>query len=354
CRIPTDSAAIYAGIDSLAWRDSQAAASVRALLAGYDEAVQWWRDALRWLLQQPWLDAPAGRRSPAQLVAGFWGVDSLPLPLITAVRFGDVAAMPVLGAAHIGPYLFQPRNAIAPEWLAGSGMQQALASWLPIRWGESPLTVVIGGRAETVVSPWAQEQARPGAFFGEHDAIRIDPGITPIVAAAVFVHEWHHLVAAQRRLQGPQPVGLVDDGTQLTLRELDPWLAEGFAEWATEETLRPARVAGALLLFSQAEKRLAVATRDSTDPHILGYRLVRAAAGRTTVAALRERLVADFHDAAALARALHLSGASRTRTLVLSRPPNASVIPEVTFTWDDGFAFDMSRRLVLPETHPER
>jgi hypothetical protein len=353
CRTGADSAGVFAGVDSLARRDPGAAAAVRALLAGYDDAAQWWRVALRWLLLQRWLETPAGLRSPQQLMASFWSTDSLELPEIVPTRFGDAAAMPVPAADYIGPYLFRPRNGVAGEWLAGEGMREAFRSWLPIRWGESPLTVVIGGHAETVVSPWAQAQARPAAFFGERDAIRIDPGITPIVAVAVFLHEWHHLVAARRRLQGPHPVALVDDGTQLRLRELDPWLAEGFAEWATEETLRPVRSTVPLLLFTQAEKRLAGSTRDSTDPHLLGYRLVRAAAKQAPVPALRDRLVAMLHDATLLARTLRFSGASTTPPLTLSRPPNASVIPEVTFTWDDGLAFDMSRRLVIPNTRPE-
>jgi hypothetical protein len=353
CRAGADSAQVYSGIDSLARRDPGAALAVRALLAGYDGAAGWWRGALRWLLLQRWLDTPAGPRSPQQLMANFWDTDSLALPEIVPTRFGDEAAMPVLAAEYIGPYLFRPRNAVAGEWLAGEGMREAFQSWLPIRWGESPLTVVVGGHAETVVSPWAQAQARPAGFFGEHDAVRIDPGIMPVVAVAVFLHEWHHLVAARRRLQGPRPAALADDGTELRLRELDPWLAEGFAEWATEETLRPARSMVPFLLFTQAEKRLAGSTRDSTDPHLLGYRLVRAAAKQAPVRALRDRLVATLHDANLLDRTLHLSGASATPSLTLNRPPNASVIPEVTFTWDDGLAFDLSRRLVIPNIRPE-
>jgi hypothetical protein len=338
CRVATDSVEVYAGIDSLAHRDSDAATSVRALLAGYDDATGWWRRAIRVLLLEPWLDTPVGRRSPAQLMAAFWGVDSLPLPDIRDRRFGDAAAMPILAAVYLGPHLFHPRNASAVEWLAGDSMRQAFASWLPIRWGESPLIVAIGGHAE---------------FFGDRNAIRIDPGIMPIVAVAVFLHEWHHLIAAQRRLEGAHPVALADHRSELQLRELDPWLAEGFAEWATEETLRPALPAAALLLFTQADKRLAVATRNSSDPHFLGYRMVRAAAARSAPAALRDRLVSDLHDPLSLARALHLAGASRTPAFTLTRPPNASVIPEVTFTWDDGLAFDMSRRLVIPDTRPE-
>lgn len=353
CRTGADSAQVFAGIDSLARRDARGALAVRALLAGYGDAAVWWRGALHWLLVQRWLDTPAGPRSPQQLMANFWSTDSLELPEIVPTRFGDEAAMPVPAAADIGPYLFRPRNGVAGEWLAGAGMREAFQSWLPIRWGEPPLSVMIGRHAETVVSPWAQAQARPAAFFGERDAVRMDPGITPVVAVAVFIHEWHHLVAARRRLQGPRPAALVDDGTELRLRELDPWLAEGFAEWATEETLRPARSMVPLLLFTQAEKRLAGSPRDSTDPHLLGYRMVRAAAKQAPMHVLRDRLVATLHDATLLARTLHFSGPSATPALILNRPPNASVIPEVSFTWDDGLAFDVSRRLVIPNARRE-
>ena len=353
CRTATDSAAVYAGIDSLGRENPTASTAVRALLAGYDAAVAWWSRALHWLLVHRWLPASGDRVSPQQLMGTFWGVDSLALPEIAPVRFGDAAAMPELGAASIGPYLFRPRNGVAAEWLAGAGLREAFRSWLPLRWGESPLVLVQNGRAETVVSPWAQAEARAAAFFGETDAIRLDPGITPVVAVVVFLHEWHHLIAAQRRLAGPRPAALLDDGTQLHLLELDPWIAEGFAEWATEETLQPVRDSVPLLLYTQAEKRLALAAHDSTDPHLLGYRLVRAAAARTSVAVLRDRLVTHLHDPVGLARLLHLSGPGAVPSLTLNRPPNASVIPEVTFTWDDGLAFDISRRLVIPPSRPE-
>ncbi|MGH7523349.1 MAG: hypothetical protein ACREK8_03495 [Gemmatimonadales bacterium] len=353
CRAATDSVAVFAGIDSLARQDPMAAAAVRALLAGYDGAVAWWRRAVHWLLVNRWLPAPAGRVSPQQLMGMFWSVDSLPLPEIDPVRFGDAAAMPVPGAASIGRYLFRPRNGVAAEWLAGAGLRQAFDSWLPLRWGESPLILVQNGRTETVVSPWAQAEARSAAFFGETDAIRLDPGITPLIAVVVFLHEWHHLIAAERRLAGPHPAALLDDGTQLHLLELDPWIAEGFAEWATEETLRPVRDSAALLLFTQAEKRLALAARDASDPHLLGYRMVRAALAHMSGAALRDALVLHLHDPAGLARVLHLSGTGAVPPLTLNRPPNASVIPEVSFTWDDGLAFDISRRLLIPPSRPE-
>jgi hypothetical protein len=287
------------------------------------------------------------------MMAAFWGVDSLPLPDLVFTRTGDVAALTVPAALHIGPQLLKPRNASAVEWLAGNGMQEAFDAWLPIRWGELPLTIIAGGRAETVVSPRAQAEARPAAFFGPRDAIRVEAGVMPIVAVAAFLHEWHHLIATQRRLSGPHPAGLLDAGAQLQLLEADPWLGEGFAEWATDETLRPAGASAALLRFTQAEKRLGIGAQDADDPHLLGYRLVLAASGHGTRAESRDRLVRTLHDPLLLARELRLNTPGRTPARTLNRPANAAVIPEVTFTWDDGLAFGISRRLFIPTTRPE-
>ena len=354
-RMAKDSVAILARIAALTGRDPQAGKSVFALIAGYGDALQWWREATQWLLTKRWLDTPAGARSPAQLVAKFWDVDSLSPPEIAPVRFGAAAAIPIVSALHIGPHLMQARNASAVEWLAGAGMGEAFDAWRTLRWGEIPLVVQIGGEAETVLSPWAQGEARPSAFFGDRDAIRIDPGFTPFAAVATIVHEWHHLIAAQRRLAGAHPPALVDGPVQLRLLEDDPWITEGFAEWATEETFRPAGPSAALLKFTQAEKRLAIAERNAEDPHAIGYELVRAAAAGRSTSSVRDLLVASLHDLGLVARRLNLPAAKSVRRsdITLHRPANAAVIPGITFTWDEGTVFDLSRRLVIPNTRSE-
>jgi hypothetical protein len=353
CRAAVDSADVFARVNALGKQDPDGADAIRAMLAGFDDAAEWWRTAVRWLLTHAWLDTPSGPRSPAQLMAAFWDVDSLPMPDLLLTRTGDIAALPVVAAAHIGPYLLNPRNASAAEWLAHDGTREAFDVWLPIKWGELPLTVVAGGRSEIMVSPRAQAEARPAAFFGARDAIRVEAGIMPIAAVVTFLHEWHHLIAAQRRLTGTHPSGLRSAGPQVELLEADPWLGEGFAEWATEETLRPAGANAALLRFTQAEKRLGNGARDPDEPHLLGYRLMLAAAAHSSPSASRDRFVRTLHDPALLARELGLAGPSRTAPRVLSRPPNAAVIPEVTFTWDEGLAFDVSRRLLIITNRPE-
>jgi len=346
-----DSARVDATIDTLARTDEGAANQLRAMLAGFDDATAWWRRAVSWLLTHPWLETPQGMRSPAQLMAAFWGVDSLPVPEIRDERFGALAAMPMLSVQHMAPFLFAPLNGSAPEWLADGGIAEAFAIWRPLRWGESPLTVVIAGRSETVASPASQALVHPASFFGDGDAIRMDPGIMPLAAVAAFLHEWNHLLAAQHRMSGVHPAALVQSPWQLQVREEDPWLAEGFAEWATEEVLRPAGVSSAFLRFTQAEKRLGIA--DLNDPHLLGYRLIRGAARTRRVPAFRDLLVQDLHDLPAFARAVGLPANGRGGAIVLQRPATAIVIPEVTFTWDEGTAFELSRRLVIPNIRSE-
>ncbi|MES1259904.1 MAG: hypothetical protein ABUL71_04850, partial [Gemmatimonadota bacterium] len=291
--------------------------------------------------------------SPAQLMAAFWGVDSLPLPEIRNERFGSAAAMPALSYRYIAPFLFTAGNASAKDWLLHGGARDAFAAWSPLRWGETPLTVEIAGHAAIVASPGSQAIVHPASFFGERDAIRIEPGITPIAAVAAFLHEWNHLIAAQQRLSGPHPVALLQSSWQLQLHEEDPWLAEGFAEWATDEVLRPAGVSAAFLRVTQAEKRLGIAESDPNDPHVLGYRLVRGMAHGRRAAAFRDLLVGSLHDLGGLARAVGLGGVGRGPMIMLQRPATAVVIPEVTFTWDEGTATDLSRRLVIPNTRSE-
>ncbi|HEY4102081.1 MAG TPA: hypothetical protein VGM20_14515 [Gemmatimonadales bacterium] len=349
-----DSATFSRRIDSLARHDELSANSLRALLAGYDDAVRRWRGEVTWLLTAPWLDTPQGPRSPAQLMAAFWQVDTLPIPDIVPRHFGEIQAIPIIGAGHLAPFLLHPRNASAREWLDSGGVAEAFAAWRPLRWGEIPLTVSIGGRDEIVISPAAQEEARPAAAIGPADAIAIDPGIMPIAAVATVLHEWNHLLAKQRRLAGPHPPEIVVTPSQVELREADPWLGEGFAEWATDAALAPAGASSALLRLTQAEKRLAIATTHRDDPHSLGYELVSAAAARRDRGETRDMLVRHLDSPQGAAAALHLSGRGKAQPLVLDRPANAAVIPEITFTWDDGAIFDLSRRLVLPKSHLEQ
>jgi hypothetical protein len=146
---------------------------------------------------------------------------------------------------------------------------------------------------------------------------------------------------------------VVESSWQLKLREEDPWLAEGFAEWATDEVLRSAGVSAGFLRFTQAEKRLGIAAAEPNDPHVLGLRLVRSAARSRRAPAVRDLLLQHLHELDGFARAVGWPASGSGRAITLQRPPTAVVIPEVTFTWKDGTALDWSRRLVIPNTRSE-
>ena len=347
-QIAGDTTLLSRRLGTLSRDDPSAADNVRAAVAGFDDAVAWWHRAATWLLTQPWLETADGTKSPAQLMAAFWGVDSLPLPEIMTARFGDATAIPVVAAEHLAADLLHPDNASAREWLAGDGIRQAFGAWLPLRWGEIPLFVERGHRTEVVMSPAAEAESRPAAFLGAVDAVRIDPGVAPFAAVPIIIHEWQHLVMSERRLSGAHPPAITTTAVEVRLHDDDPWLAEGFAEWATEATLAPGGSTSAWLRFTQAAKRAAIAERDSLDPHVLGYRMLRAAASRLGATRLRDRLTADLDQLARFAAGIGLGGAAGHPPLTLDRPVTDVVLPEVTFTWEDGTVSGLSRRLVIP------
>ncbi|MES2305288.1 MAG: hypothetical protein V4558_07260 [Gemmatimonadota bacterium] len=333
--------------------DSRFDASVRGLLEAYDEATVWWTDAVDWLLNNPWIETAAGYRSPAALVAAFWGKPTVPAPPLEPTHFGSVQAVPVVGAARLGSRLIRPLNASGVEWLAQGGVAEALGLWREIENRDS-LSVVRDGQSMQLTGPASVARSRLGGFLSGRDAIRMEPGISPVFAVVTAVHEWQHLLFEGARLEGTAP-GLLDTPEELRLLDGNPWLAEGAAEWATEAVLAPARGSVPLLAYMEAFKRGSIdLLSGGDDPHALGYLLVRALAARSaTPAVLRDRLIRWLHDPVALAREYQVDGPARgVQPLQLNRPSGAGVIPEIDFTWDDGIAEHLVRRLVIP-AHPE-
>ncbi len=332
--------------------DRAAAQALYVALQGYTSAIPWWRDAVQWLLTHRWMATPSGPRSPAQLMATFWGRDTVPLPVLVVQRLGGFEATPQVAASRLTARLFEPLNASAVEWLA-AGRADALAAWRAIAW-EDTLTVE-GATFPSLLLPPNVVTGRPAvsALLAERDGVRIDPGIMPLLAVATVIHEWHHVLASAARLDG-RGDGLRLGGGVLRLRDEDPWLAEGFAEWATEETLRPARASLPLLSLVDHEKRMALFGGLSDDPHALGYRLLRAATPRLPAASRRDAVVARLHDPSALARLAGFPAGGAKAPMLLRRPATAAVVPEITFTWDAGVADLVTRRLLLPPFPPER
>lgn len=345
----TDTTEWQSVMDALDTRDADARRAVRALVVSYDEAVAWWVDAVQWLLNRAWIETPQGLASPAVLVGAFWEKPGLTAPPIDPTNFGSVQAVPVVGAARLGARLIRPLNASAVEWLAQGGFASALNVWRAVDTDDS-LAIVRGGRSMQLTSPAAVARSRLGGFLSGRDAIRMEPGISPVFAVVTAVHEWQHLLFEGARLEGAAP-GYVDTPDELRLLDGNPWMAEGAAEWATELILSPARTSAPLLPYMEALKRASIdALTGGDDPHALGYLLVRALATRGGGAGvLRDRLVRWLHDPLALAKEYRLDGAVRgVKPILLNRPNGAGVIPEIIFTWDGGVAEHLSRRLIVP------
>ncbi len=336
-------------LDSLEAEGSPGVSDTRVLLHGYDLAALEWPDAVHWLMTARWVDTPQGPRSPQQLVAAFWDVDSLPLPYIEVTHFGNPEAFPSPSVKPILSRLIKPANAIAADWLVQGNQSEVLDAWRAFDWGE-PFRVVAGTHSRYVTSPAVEVRTHAGGLLETGDRILIDPGVPPVLAVATLIHEWQHLIQSRRRLEGNAP-GLREDGNEIRLLEDDPWLAEGFAEWATDLILAPARRQAPLLLAISQARRLAIQGMTSDDPHVLGYRLVRAAADRVRDPRLvRDRLTRLLHDLPGFARISGLAGRSSRPALTLLRPVNAAVIPEVTFVFDGGAALDVHRRLRVSPT----
>ncbi|MEI2719760.1 MAG: hypothetical protein V9E87_06410 [Gemmatimonadales bacterium] len=335
-------------VAALAAGDTDAARSLTALLDGYVSAVPWWREAVRWLLTHPWLDTATGAQSPAQLLAAFWGRSVLPPPTLLTEWFGGFEAMPLVSGDRLVRQLVDPVNASAREWLP-AGRREVITTWRTLAWPDTLTLATASG--DVALLPPARTPSLP-SLLGPEDAVRIDPGIVPLLAVATVIHEWHHILAATTRLEG-NGMTLRAGGGVVRLIEDDPWLAEGFAEWATEVTLGPGRQAVPLLLLLDAEKRTALWGGMSEEPHALGYRLVRAAAARLPLATRRSSFVSRLDNPAAVARLANFPATSRGAPLLLRRPVTAAVVPEITLTWDAGVADAVTRRLLFPLYPPE-
>ncbi|MEO5826153.1 MAG: hypothetical protein ABIR59_09725 [Gemmatimonadales bacterium] len=353
-RMGRDSARVFRQLDSLAVVDAVGARDMRALLTGYTDASRWWISAVVWLMTHPWLMRDDGNVvSPVDLVSAFWSKASLPLPAIEPIRFGGVQAVPVIGGSRLGVRLVRPANASAAEWLAQGGVDAALRTWHDLDTDEG-IVLDMGSMSARVTAPAAVARGRLGGFLAAQDAIRIEPGIMPVLAVATLVHEWQHLLFEGGRLEGAG-WGIVESGRELRILDSDPWLGEGAAEWATETALAPVHRGMPMLAFMEAEKRSGIALASDDDPHVLGYLLVRALVERAdNVVQVRDRLLRHLHDPAALAAAFGWPRPDGAATITLARPVTRAVIPEITFTWDEGVAELVQRRLIVPDTRKER
>jgi hypothetical protein len=363
----TDSAAFAATRADLWQADSTAATAVETLLKGYTESQRWYADALGFFLSQPWIPARAGR-SMADVVHADW--DSvLPspdqsgraVPEVQTHWFGYPQAVPHYGVPPaLVQQLIKTENASATDWLARHGESGLLSTLRRLPLGDTSLTLLRAG-SESLRLTTVPRQSRESlnGFLEPRDAIAIDPGYSPLLALGAVVHEWQHLRFRRRQLQ-VFAEHLKSPGSSIELPGVQPDLAEGFAEWSTERILAQVVARWPLLGLGEIEKRAGLARTGPDDQHAIGYALVHALAAVLPDARAVTGLLlryADYPAGLATEPALRKAWRKYRRfpDRVLQGPAYRLLIPEVTFTIEDGFPDVVATRILVPvDGHGER
>jgi hypothetical protein len=362
---------VLAANDSVAFAEAESdmrrinpssAEAVSLLLRGYRESRAWYAEALNFFLIEPWVGHAGDARSIGDLVQDYWSpmnpsFDGRPpvAPQIQTRFFGYPQAVPHYGVPELlFDRLFQAENELAKQWLDRNGsipLLQALR-WLPP--GDTSLALVDFGH-ETVRLSTVPRQARESlnGFLEPTDLIAIDPGYSPLLALGAVVHEWQHL--AFRRLQLEQ-LAVSLRGSPLAIVRLpgvQPYVAEGFAEWSAEQILAPIVSRWPLLGLGELEKRAGLARENPDDQHPLGYALVRELAAVLKNPALTTRtLLLHAEDPSQIDKDPRLRAAwSRyrgARDYVFAAATRRVLIPEVTFTIQDGYPDVIATRILVP------
>jgi len=358
----TDSLDFAAARENIRLAGPRSAEPVLTLLDGYQEAQHWVAAAVRFFLTEPWSPVGGEGCSLGDYVRADWDQvgasadDPEPsTPDIIVKVFGYPQAVPHYG---VPPALFRrlvrAENGSATQWLEQHGAVALLRSlrWLPL--GDTSLTLLQSDRRTVRISSVPrQAQERLNGFLEPGDAIAIDPGYSPILALGALVHEWQHIEFRRRQLtyfaeslDPPLP-------TIVELPGMQPYLAEGFAEWSTERILGPLVQRWPLLGLSELEKRAGLALQSANDQHALGYALVNELARVLQDPAATTRLLLRHPEApSAIAREPQVRSAwarhSQARDYRFAAPASRVLIPEVTFTIEDGYPDVIGSRILLP------
>jgi len=357
----TDSAA-FAETRASLWRaDSASASAAMLLLQGYAQGRNWYADALDFFLRQAWIPEDRGR-AVQDYVRHEWRPVSgremdTPLPRIETRWFGYPQAVPRYG---IPPDLFnrlvRPENTSAEQWLQRRGQSGLLRTVRLLPLGDTSLTLIQTPSATLRLST-VPRQARENlnGFLEPEDAIVIDPGYSPLLALGAVVHEWQHLLFRRRQLERSARSEKGSSGASVRLPGIQPYLAEGFAEWSSERILQPVINRWPLLALGELEKRADLNQRGEEDQHALGYALVGTLFSALGDAeATTELLLRHAEDPAGIAAEPALRRAWNSKRP--SRPPEGPspalqvLIPEITFTVEDNFPDVVSSRILVSPT----
>ena len=327
--------------------------AVTALLAGYQQAVAWYQAVMRFLLAERWF-GDSGPRSLVDLTMATWELPNSIVPEIRPRLYGYPEGAPV---AAVFPALLDqlivPKNQTAVRWLArheSEGLRRVLQR---IGGPVGDASVLELGAWRYDLSTVGKEGRRSrGGFLEAQDVVLIDPSYMPLLALGAVLHEWHHIVHAHARLGAH-----VSDGASgVTLVQSNLFLAEGLAEYATDQVLQEIASRYPVMALGEAEKLAEMATLRPTDPHLMGFLLVRTLADILPEGGeLRRLLARGDDDPSWVMRDSRVASSFRpysdTPDLSLGSARRPVVIPEVTFTIEDEFPFVEATRIIVPERH---
>ena len=346
----TDSAAFQSIQSRLRQSDPAAAAQVSSLINSYGEAAQWFVTAVRFLLEERWVAVRGTFRSPAELVRETWQTTS-PVPEIQVHTYGYPE-----GAVRIGTdsllrgVLLRPENPSAAEWLKRNGGERLVEILHRLSLPPSDqIRVKIGADLYRLTSVEQYARESFSGFLEPKDQILLDPSYQPVLALGTLIHEWQHILAERARRSGPLHGAYRVTEDEVTFVPLDPFLAEGFAEWLTEEILQSVLPDFPLIVFGEAEKRISLA---QSDPHQLGYLLVRTLA-RTLgdPRATRLLLIRSASNPELVTRDPRVRRAWSTRQgtdRTMGRRGEPVLIPQSTFTIEDGQPDLVQSQIIAP------
>ncbi len=346
-----DSVAFASVSERMRSAEPMAAAAALLLMGGYESATAWYGEAIRFFLDEPWIPDPAPH-SIGDLVRAAWH-DSAVTPAIEARVFGYPQAVPRYGVADpLFDRLVHDDNWAAGEWLRRHGRGGLLAVLHRVTLNYGPgATLVLPGETLRLATPRGLTGEDANGFLEPHDAIAIDPAYVPLLALGTVVHEWQHLLL-QKRLAS----SAATSAEPVVMSGLDPFIAEGLAEWRAERILAPLVTRFPLLLVGEIEKRDRLAHARPDDQHVLGYWMVRALARVTgdddytvslLVAAAPSRAgAATVLGDAAVAAAWRRFAALPDRSI--AAPSRRALVPELSFTIEDEFPDLLGVRIVAP------
>lgn len=334
----TDTAAYNATEQRIKQSDRASAAAVTSLMQGYDEATQWYVAAVRFLMEQRWLPGSSGRQSPADRVREIWG-DPAPVPEIQTRLFGYPEGAERVGTgAELLQLMVAPENAPASDWVARHGAPALVEALHRLTLSNDDSTLLeLANRRYALTSVGKYAAGSFSGFLEPRDMILLDPSYQPLLALGTVIHEWQHILHEHRRQSDLRGSGFRVEGKQVVVRPLDPFLAEGLAEWLSEVALAPAIHDFPLLAFGEAEKRVCL---PDDNPHNLGYLLIRTLAKTlkdvpaTLAVLIRAGTGPDevMRDRRLMTAWSRYTGADR----VIPRRGESVLLPQVVFTIDDG------------------